>query len=265
MSVDGRFVGCCVFASDHAASEWASFDVEPAYSRFWQRRCLRSSPPLPIPPLPVPQPPDLLPESRGQWPVPGGIITGRFGQTYAGESAPHTGLDIAAPAGTPVLCTWDGVVKWVDFEENGFGWYCRIWHPRQRLHWFYAHLRDEPALEIGDRVREGETIGYRGQHRAQLGPALPLRIAYRAPRSLRGYHRTATHAGAAIPRRSCGAMPCAPTAPGRPAHAQRSRSRRLGYRRCAVLGRCKALVRESLRSMHFVAISGLVRGLNGRV
>lgn len=31
MSADPRFVGCCVFASDFANREWASFDVEPAY------------------------------------------------------------------------------------------------------------------------------------------------------------------------------------------------------------------------------------------
>lgn len=32
MSADGRFVGCCVFASDFANREWFSFDIEPAYS-----------------------------------------------------------------------------------------------------------------------------------------------------------------------------------------------------------------------------------------
>lgn len=31
MSADSRFVGCCVFASDFANREWASFDAEPAY------------------------------------------------------------------------------------------------------------------------------------------------------------------------------------------------------------------------------------------
>lgn len=31
MAADRRFVGCCVFASDFANGEWASFDVEPAY------------------------------------------------------------------------------------------------------------------------------------------------------------------------------------------------------------------------------------------
>lgn len=31
MAADSRFVGCCVFASDYANREWASFDVEPAY------------------------------------------------------------------------------------------------------------------------------------------------------------------------------------------------------------------------------------------
>jgi hypothetical protein len=32
MAADSRFIGMCVFASDYANREWASFDVEPAYS-----------------------------------------------------------------------------------------------------------------------------------------------------------------------------------------------------------------------------------------
>lgn len=31
MSVDSRFIGCAVFASDFASHEWYSFDIEPAY------------------------------------------------------------------------------------------------------------------------------------------------------------------------------------------------------------------------------------------
>lgn len=31
MSADPRFVGCAVFAADHASQDWYSFDIEPAY------------------------------------------------------------------------------------------------------------------------------------------------------------------------------------------------------------------------------------------
>lgn len=43
MSADKRFVGCCVFASDFANREWASFDLEPAYNAVL-------STPIPAPP-----------------------------------------------------------------------------------------------------------------------------------------------------------------------------------------------------------------------
>ena len=71
MSVDPRFVGCCVFASDFASHEWYRFDVEPAYQAI-----LATPVPTPAPvtthlpsinngaPEPVPTPSDNWQRSR---------------------------------------------------------------------------------------------------------------------------------------------------------------------------------------------------------
>lgn len=45
MSADKRFVGCAVFAADFANREWASFDIEPAYT------AILATPPVVAPPI----------------------------------------------------------------------------------------------------------------------------------------------------------------------------------------------------------------------
>lgn len=46
MSQDPRFAGCCVFASDFAAHEWYSFDVEPAYKAILAVKPADTKPPV---------------------------------------------------------------------------------------------------------------------------------------------------------------------------------------------------------------------------
>lgn len=53
MSTDRRFVGCCVFASDFQNREWASFDLEPAYSAVLSTPIPMQPPPVPIKPSTV--------------------------------------------------------------------------------------------------------------------------------------------------------------------------------------------------------------------
>ena len=83
----------------------------------------------------------------------------------------HRGTDYAAPRGTPVRATSDGVVTWA--ARNGsFGKLIVIQHNGQ-FETKYAHLNDyAPGLKKGTRVRQGEVIGYVGTTGGSTGPHL---------------------------------------------------------------------------------------------
>lgn len=73
----------------------------------------------------------------------------------------HEGIDILAPRDTAVLSTTDGVV--VDTRDNALGGHV-LWiaGPAGSYH-YYAHLNKiKRGLDIGDKVRPGDLIGYVG-------------------------------------------------------------------------------------------------------
>lgn len=55
MSIDSRFVGCCVFASDFADDDWYSFDIEPAYQAIRQTPIQSVTPTVSTKPKPTAQ------------------------------------------------------------------------------------------------------------------------------------------------------------------------------------------------------------------
>ena len=83
----------------------------------------------------------------------------------------HRGTDYAAPRGTPVRATSDGLVTWA--ARNGsFGKLIVIQHNGQ-FETKYAHLNDyAQGLKKGSRVRQGEVIGYVGTTGGSTGPHL---------------------------------------------------------------------------------------------
>jgi len=83
----------------------------------------------------------------------------------------HKGTDFAAPEGTPVRATADGVVM-VAGEQNGYGNVVILQHDNT-YSTVYAHLsRFAPAVRGGTHVRQGDTIGYVGQTGWATGPHL---------------------------------------------------------------------------------------------
>ncbi|HEX6136046.1 MAG TPA: M23 family metallopeptidase [Casimicrobiaceae bacterium] len=83
----------------------------------------------------------------------------------------HKGTDFAAPIGTPVRVTADGVVEFAG-EQNGYGNVIIVKHDG-RYSTVYAHLsRFAGGMRNGERVRQGETIGYVGQTGWATGPHL---------------------------------------------------------------------------------------------
>ena len=83
----------------------------------------------------------------------------------------HKGTDFAAPIGTPVRATADGVVNFAG-EQTGYGNVIMLQHDG-RYSTVYAHLsRFASGIRNGARVRQGDTIGYVGQTGWATGPHL---------------------------------------------------------------------------------------------
>ena len=107
------------------------------------------------------------------WPVAGRITTAYGDCTVA--MCPHWGVDIAAPAGTPVRAAANGIVAAIGWDPDGYGHYVILAHGGgwQTL---YAHL--QPAAMSGYRmtlrmvVRQTDAIGGIGRSGASTGPHL---------------------------------------------------------------------------------------------
>lgn len=88
---------------------------------------------------------------------------------------PHTGVDYAAPKGTPVMTIGDGTVTSVKYEGAG-GNTVRIRH-NSVYSTAYLHLsKYAKGLKAGQRVRQGEVIGYVGSTGRSTGPHLDFRV-----------------------------------------------------------------------------------------
>lgn len=83
----------------------------------------------------------------------------------------HLGVDYAAPSGTPVKAAGNGVVKEVD-KNSAAGNYVAIEHPNN-IETRYLHLsRFVRGLKAGNRVQQGDVIGYVGATGWATGPHL---------------------------------------------------------------------------------------------
>ena len=88
---------------------------------------------------------------------------------------PHTGVDYAAPAGTPVVALGDGVVTFAAYKGGG-GNTIKIKH-NSTYTTAYLHLsKYAKGLKVGKHVRQGEVIGYVGSTGASTGPHLDFRV-----------------------------------------------------------------------------------------
>ncbi len=88
---------------------------------------------------------------------------------------PHTGVDYAAPAGTPVVALGDGVVTMKAYKGGG-GNTVKIRH-NSTYTTGYLHLsKYAKGLAVGKRVSQGEVIGYVGSTGASTGPHLDFRV-----------------------------------------------------------------------------------------
>jgi len=85
---------------------------------------------------------------------------------------PHFGIDYAAPAGTPVSASADGVVIDKGYDK-GIGNFIKIQHKNGRFVTLYGHLsRFGEGVNKGVRVKQKQVIGYVGRTGLATGPHL---------------------------------------------------------------------------------------------
>ncbi|HEY8509375.1 MAG TPA: peptidoglycan DD-metalloendopeptidase family protein, partial [Steroidobacteraceae bacterium] len=83
----------------------------------------------------------------------------------------HKGVDYAAPTGTPVRAAGDGRVRFVG-QKGGYGNVIELDHARG-ISTLYGHLsRFAKGLRRGQRVHQGDIIGYVGSSGLATGPHL---------------------------------------------------------------------------------------------
>ncbi|MBA4050465.1 MAG: M23 family peptidase [Erythrobacter sp.] len=109
-------------------------------------------------------------------PLEGAALTSSFGMRthpVLGGRRQHHGIDLAAPSGTPVYATADGIVSRADWYSS-YGLYISVEHGAA-MQTRYAHL-SRLAVAAGDSIKKGDLIGYVGSTGRSTGPHLHYEV-----------------------------------------------------------------------------------------
>ena len=92
---------------------------------------------------------------------------------YGNRVRPHKGTDFAAPIGTPILATADGIVSKSE-KRGGNGNYVKIRH-NSTYETQYLHMKRR-NVKSGKRVKQGDVIGWVGMTGNTSGPHVCYRF-----------------------------------------------------------------------------------------
>ena len=111
-------------------------------------------------------------------PINGARLSSPFGMRkhpIDGYNKMHKGTDFAAPMGTPIMASGDGVVKKAGWCGGG-GNCVKIKH-NSTYQTVYAHMsKFARGIKTGVRVKQGQTIGYVGSTGKSTGPHLHYEV-----------------------------------------------------------------------------------------
>jgi murein DD-endopeptidase MepM/ murein hydrolase activator NlpD len=109
-------------------------------------------------------------------PVNNVALTSSFGMRVhpvLGGRRAHKGVDLAAPTGTPIYATADGVVRKAEWF-SGYGLFVQLEHGAS-LETRYGHMSRLNVFD-GQQVRKGDLIGYVGSTGRSTGPHLHYEV-----------------------------------------------------------------------------------------
>jgi len=111
-------------------------------------------------------------------PINGARLSSSFGMRkhpIDGFNKMHRGTDFAAPKGTPIMASGNGIIKKVGWCGGG-GNCIKIRH-NSTYETIYAHMsKFARGIKIGVRVKQGQTIGYVGSTGKSTGPHLHYEV-----------------------------------------------------------------------------------------
>ena len=102
-----------------------------------------------------------------------GTITSRFGNRESIRSSSHTGLDIAAPYGTPIKAAADGTVTFAGYS-GGYGYVVKV-NNGNGVETYYAHC-SRLYVSTGETIEAGETIAAVGSTGNSTGNHLHFEV-----------------------------------------------------------------------------------------
>jgi murein DD-endopeptidase MepM/ murein hydrolase activator NlpD len=115
--------------------------------------------------------PSSVTNERPLWPTEG-VITTNF--TYRGRRTGHSGIDIAAPMGTPIYAALSGRVSSSGWNPFGYGRLVIIRGVDGR-DYYYAHT-SKLLVRAGQVVEQGERIALMGSTGHSTGPHLHFEV-----------------------------------------------------------------------------------------
>ena len=111
-------------------------------------------------------------------PINGARLSSPFGMRkhpIDGFTKMHKGTDFAAPMGTPIMASGDGVVKKASW--CGGGGNCVVIKHNSTYQTIYAHMsKFASGIRSGVRVKQGQIIGYVGSTGKSTGPHLHYEV-----------------------------------------------------------------------------------------
>jgi len=111
-------------------------------------------------------------------PINGARLSSPFGMRkhpIDGFNKMHRGTDFAAPMGTPIMASGNGIIKKVGW--CGGGGKCIVIRHNSTYQTVYAHMsKFASGIKNGVRVKQGQTIGYVGSTGKSTGPHLHYEV-----------------------------------------------------------------------------------------